>query len=236
MRSTSLLALLVGGTLLSLAPWTVALAPAPTEPVGGPFDRELLRIAAEYKTWGRVDDEMRWSPELCRIPNPGLARFSASRDADTHGRKLYSLLTRQRGEYLKIGKEKSVKVGFAIVKQSWLPEEVADPKEIPARGIDRRKVVSTPGPRMPPKDDVYATFGDHFYPYAFKDDKCYKAAKQADLFIMFKLDSKTPGTDDGWVYGTVTPDGKKVTAAGRVASCMKCHQDAPHDRLFGLPR
>jgi hypothetical protein len=51
---------------------------------------------------------------------------------------------------------------------------------------------------------------------------------------MFKLDPKTPGTDEGWVYGTVTADGKTVTSAGRVASRMKCHQEAPHDRLFGL--
>jgi hypothetical protein len=53
---------------------------------------------------------------------------------------------------------------------------------------------------------------------------------------MYKLDAKTPGTDEGWVYGTVTPDGKDVTCAGRVASCMGCHADAPHDRLFGLAK
>src|SRR5436190_351218 len=69
---------------------------------------------------------------------------------------------------------------------------------------------------------------------ARKGDKLFKATKQADLFIMFKLDPKTPGTDNGWVYGTVTPDGKTVTSAGRVESCMKCHQDAKADRLFGL--
>jgi hypothetical protein len=36
------------------------------------------------------------------------------------------------------------------------------------------------------------------------------------------------------VYATVGPD-KQVTAAGRIASCMECHVDAPHGRLFGLP-
>ena len=41
------------------------------------------------------------------------------------------------------------------------------------------------------------------------------------------------GSDAGWVYGTVTPDGR-VTSAGRVASCMGCHVDAPHERMFGL--
>ena len=53
---------------------------------------------------------------------------------------------------------------------------------------------------------------------------------------MYKTDPKTPGTDEGWVYGTVTADGKKVTAAGRVQSCINCHQDARNDRLFGIPR
>jgi hypothetical protein len=61
----------------------------------------------------------------------------------------------------------------------------------------------------------------------------YKAAKPAGLFVMMKLDPKTPGTDAGWVYGTLSADGKAVTAAGKVESCMKCHQDAKHDRLFG---
>ena len=75
---------------------------------------------------------------------------------------------------------------------------------------------------------------DHFYPYVIKDDKVFKAGKQSDLFIMLKLDRKTPNTDDGWVYGTVTPDAKTVTSAGKVASCMKCHVEAKADRLFGL--
>ncbi|MBC7997955.1 MAG: cytochrome P460 family protein [Leptolyngbya sp.] len=58
--------------------------------------------------------------------------------------------------------------------------------------------------------------------------------KKQDLFIMMKLDPKSADTDDGWVYGTVTPDGKEVTSAGRVQSCMTCHTNAQHGRLFGL--
>ena len=53
---------------------------------------------------------------------------------------------------------------------------------------------------------------------------------------MVKLDPSTPDTDAGWVYGTVSADGKQVNASGRIASCMKCHQQAKHDRLFGLPK
>jgi hypothetical protein len=44
-----------------------------------------------------------------------------------------------------------------------------------------------------------------------------------------------PGSDAGWIYGTVAPDGT-VTSAGRVANCMGCHtSDARRERLFGLP-
>lgn len=55
------------------------------------------------------------------------------------------------------------------------------------------------------------------------------------LFIMTKVDPATKGTDNGWIYGTVTADGKTVTSGGRVQSCMGCHTGSTtHDRMFGL--
>ena len=75
---------------------------------------------------------------------------------------------------------------------------------------------------------------DHFYAYAQKDGKLYKAGAPAGLFVMHKLDPSTANTDQGWVYGTVAPDGQTVTSAGRVGSCMGCHQQAPNGRLFGI--
>jgi hypothetical protein len=227
----------LAGGCLALTGGNAVTAPKLPEPAEGPFDKDLLKAAADNKKWGRVDDEMRWSPELCRLPNPGRAYLSGSKDEATHGRKLYSLLASNRYDYLTLAAGKSFPVGFAIVKQSWLPEEVTDPKEKAALSrLDRTRVIRTPGTKAKSGDDFHAAYGDHFYPYAVKGDKVYKATKQADLFIMFKLDPKTDGTDAGWVYGTVTPDGKKVTAAGKIESCMKCHQDAKTDRLFGLAR
>lgn len=233
------------GLLIGLSIWATAETPPPapaekpqSEPTR-PFHRELLKIAAEYKNWGRVDDEMRWAPTFCRMPMPGRAYVSASSDEPTHGRKLYSLLTKQRKDYLQLAKDKPVPVGFAIVKQSWLPEEVTDPKpkEISEwLPFDSGKVITMPGPKEFSENDPFAILGDHFYPYAKKGDKVFKAAKQADLFVMMKLDPSTPDTDHGWVYGTLTPDGKKVTAAGKLESCMKCHLEAKSDRLFGLVR
>ena len=99
-----------------------------------------------------------------------------------------------------------------MVKQSWQPEEIKS-------GAKVERI---------PADSVFGAR------HASRDGKLYRAGKQADLYIMFQAAPKTAGTDNGWVYGTVTPEGKTVTSAGRVASCMNCHKDAKHDRLFGL--
>jgi len=55
------------------------------------------------------------------------------------------------------------------------------------------------------------------------------------LFVMSKGDALDPASDAGWTYMTVSPAGR-VTARGKLANCMACHQDAPGDRVFGLPR
>jgi hypothetical protein len=65
------------------------------------------------------------------------------------------------------------------------------------------------------------------------DGKFYKPGEKHALFIMFKLDASTKGTHDGWVYGTVSADGKNVTSQGKVESCMGCHEEAKADHLFG---
>ena len=58
-----------------------------------------------------------------------------------------------------------------------------------------------------------------------------KPGDPTGLFVMTKVGGE--GTDAGWIYGTIGPEGT-VTSAGLVATCMGCHVDAPHDRLFGL--
>jgi hypothetical protein len=184
-------------------------------PANGPFDVRLRAIAKDYLAWGRVDGEARLAPTDCRAPVPAEARVSRSEDAKTHGQKLYSLFAKDRTAYLGAAKVPNP-VGQIVVKQSWLPIEVPDDG-----GPLRAKAVQADGGR--------------FIPLIRKDGKLLKAGKQADLFVMFKLDPQTPGTDQGWAYGTVTPDGTRVTSAGRVGSCMRCHAKADHDRLFGLP-
>jgi hypothetical protein len=176
------------------------------------FHEALLKIAAEYTTYGRVDDETRWAPHLCRTPEPSTARISASKDAETHGSKLYFLFAKQRNVYRKLGDQ----TGQVIVKEGWTPKEV--PADTPTKAVRS----TSDGER------------DSYVPYAKKDGKLFHAESKHALFIMMKLDPNTPETDNGWVYGTVSPDGKNVTSAGRVSSCMACHQEAKGDRLFGI--
>jgi hypothetical protein len=190
------------------------------------FEDRLLEIAAAYEPYGRLDTAARWAPAFCAAPVMHLPELALSRSTDqgTHGRKLYSLFPKERdpsGSYVE-----SAKPGQVIVKESWVPEEVNDDGK-PLEPIHRKVKVR--------RGDAVVEQDDSFIPYARKDGKLYHAKEKGPLFVMFKLDPQTPGTDEGWVYGTVTPDGKQVTSAGRVESCMKCHQEAPHDRLFGLP-
>jgi hypothetical protein len=154
-------------------------------------------------------DRLRWAPTLCRMPLPGVAHMSASQDATTHGQKLYSVFVKNRAEY-----PAGSKSGQVVVKESWTAERVTEPYD-PARARS------------------YPDAGDHFYPYASKDNVVYRAGARAGLYIMFKLHAASPGTDAGWVYATLTASGQ-LTAAGPIASCMRCHLEAPYERLFGV--
>lgn len=221
---------------------------APNAPVRGESDGipravadPLLAIAAEYRSYGRVDDEMRWAPFLCRIPMPASAHLSKSRHESTHGRKLYSLFAKNRAGYLSIA-TKPPEAGQVIVKESWLPEEV-DADKVPPR-MFTEPIPGAPADEPPdkpddkPPDDSSPTAligtGDHFHPYARAGDKAYRARERGPLFIMYKLADDATDTDRGWVYGTVSTDGQTATSGGLVRSCMKCHEKAPHSRLFGL--
>jgi hypothetical protein len=203
-----------------------------------PFHFRLLTIAQNYQTFGQVEDRLRWAPAMCAAPPRdedllAKLRFSASKDAESHGSKLYALFAifKENGSYIQPGKPSMV--NQEIVKESWIPEEVRDDGKPLEPAIRKVPKYDYTGCSFQPKPTIVE---EKYLPYARKDGKLYRASKQGDLFIMFKMEPDTPNTDQGWVYGTVTADGKKVTSAGRVASCMKCHEQAPHDRLFGLPR
>lgn len=176
------------------------------------FHDRLRQIASTYESFGRVDDELRWAPWLCRQPMPSRTRLSKSEDAASHGRKLYYVFAADREGYLRRPDTTPEAVGQAVVKEAWIAKEVPldtpmDPQANPVR-------------------------------YLKQGDRLYHAESKAALFIMYRLDPATAGTDNGWVYGTISASGsgsdQAITSAGRVGSCMGCHQSAPAGRLFGI--
>lgn len=198
------------------------------EPVGeidATFVADVKEAFAAYKAWGRVDDEMRWAPFLCRMPMPGRPAMSVASDG-AHSKKLYSLFAKNHAAYAALNGNGATTpnglpalgtpVGAQIVaKESFLPEVVGD----------------APNVAMP--NGTAPAESDHFHPYVKGDDgKTYRAGQLAGVYFVIEKPAGTIGTDDGFVYGTVTPTGE-VTSAGRVSSCMGCHAEAKHRRLFG---
>jgi hypothetical protein len=133
----------------------------------------LEHAARTYASWGRVDDEVRLAPGLCRAPIEPPLRTSTSRDETTHGRKQYYLFARNREAYLH-ARDVDQPEGQIVIKESFYQK--------------------TKGP----------------------------------LFMMMKSNGE-------WTYATASPDGKTITAQGKLPSCMECHEsDRTRDRMFGL--
>jgi hypothetical protein len=207
-----------------------AVATAPAGIANDPaFHARLRAAAAGLDEMGRVDDVARWAPTLCMAPLRPSLRISASADAATHGGKLYSIYAKDRAAYAALAEHLSGVSGVAsvagledcsqvLVKESFAPEEVTADAE------DRAPRTFGPGGSSA-----------RFLRPAKKDGKRWRAGDSKGLFVMLRLDPKAAGTDDGWVYGTIAPDGT-ITSSGRVASCMSCHLSAPHGRVFGLPK
>jgi hypothetical protein len=87
-----------------------------------------------------------------------------------------------------------------------------------------------------PKEDEPVAEGQAIVKEAWRADEHAATptlGAKVGLFVMVKLDPKTEGTDEGWIYGCVSPAGE-ITAAGKIASCARCHALAKHERLYGL--
>lgn len=176
------------------------------QPEVGPFEKIVLEAAEQYRSFVRVTGSPKVAPTDCRIPGPFARRSQASKQ---HGGKLYVLYARHADgvEYVREGEP--AKVGQTLVKESWQCVEGA-----PQGPTEASR-------RYPGGLTLHEGLGR------------FHAGDAHGLFVMHKLAADTPGTDQGWVYGTVDRAGK-VTSAGKVASCIKCHVDADNDRRFGL--
>lgn len=191
----------------------VAASPVPTEAqvpasnqVDARFEKIVLDAAEQYRKFVRVTGDPKRAPTDCRIAPPFVRKSDAEKE---HGQKLYLLYARFADGLEYVTKGTPEKVGQTLVKESWecLPGEPNGPTESSARYVSTLRMQS--------------------------GENRFHAGDFHGLFVMHKLDAKTEGTDEGWVYGTVDRTGT-VTAAGRVASCIQCHEDATEDRRLWL--
>lgn len=175
------------------------------------FTEQVLAATGSYLKYSMPTPFTTMAPTMCAAPTePLAAKLSQSEDADSHGRKIYYLFAKDAKDY-NLGKG-DAPVGQVIVKESWVAREEESPK------ASWQKHAS----------------GNEVNPVARHDGKSYIAGEKGPLFAMLKLAPDTAGTDNGWVYATLSPDGSQVTAAGKLQNCMECHVEATRDRLFGL--
>lgn len=65
------------------------------------------------------------------------------------------------------------------------------------------------------------------------NDSLYlKPADKAEYFIMYKAGKVNYPTDEGWIYGIVSSDGKEVIKKGLIQSCISCHKESQSDRML----
>jgi hypothetical protein len=180
------------------------------------INARLIQIANEYLAYPMVAIDPRWAPVDCRAPAPQReVQYSQSSDDESHGSKLYLLFAKDIASYMATGQTPAPQ-GQVVVKESWEAVPLADAKSTPvtvphASGVNVAEIASS-------------------------DGKFFHMGQQKELFIMYKLDAETHGTDLGWVYGVVAPGDKSVLARGRIDNCIKCHREAVPDRLFGPVR
>jgi len=204
--------------LIALTVCSSDLASAGSKVAELPYAKQIRAAATAYRTWGRVDEHPNIAPTDCAPPwpmdgTPAHVRRSEAEDVP-HGKKLYYLWASDRAAYLNLGRrDAAIPNGFAIVKESFAAKPLA---------------------KRPPATKPGASFGAPApISWLEHDGKLLGTGDRKDLFVMTKVGDGA-GTDDGWVYGTVAPDGT-VTSAGTVERCMSCHDDAAtHERLFGL--
>jgi hypothetical protein len=219
---------LMGSTLMSLALAVCSCAGPPTVVNNGPdnvnkgpdtndhkFHQALLDVAATYQNYGEIDSNLRYAPWLCGAQGVGPTqhKISVSTDSHSHGKKVYFLFVKDKTSYLKDTASTAQSPSTERAYQNILDSEQVIVKE---SWYPKAVPIETPVPLG-----------------SLQPTELAPSTKSA-LFIMMKSAPDTPDTDEGWIYGTLTPDGKTVTSAGRVQSCMACHQAAPHGRLFGL--
>lgn len=218
-------------TAASPAPAVESAAPVQTA-VDAEAARSLMDRIAKGYSWLARADGLYWAPWDCKAPPPPPTFASAATDGE-HARKLYHLRMQSPEAYVS-------------ATGSTLPSQVG----IPVQGRDAGPWLKFAGPpdASAPEWSVFAETDqvlvkESYFPHECTDDsiravkmsgKTFCLDQPGALFVMARPRAAKTATDDGWIYGTIS--GGTVTSSGLVASCMGCHQKAPHGRMFGLPK
>lgn len=179
------------------------------------LDAELAmeEAAAHYRSWDRVTGPMQWAPILCREPPSSSPRFSESPEGTIHGRKLFHLYASDRAAYESVIGNRDDGRALSLVKEVRLPVVLPGSGDFASlRRHDAAGIAVSP-----------------------EDGRRYTPGEVVALFVMSRPgEVERAGTDEGWVYGIVDPDGQRVIDAGVIESCVECHRRAPHGRVFGV--
>lgn len=190
------------------------------EPVvaDGPWRPLVREVAASYASWGMVDSQFHWAPGLCAMPARGVQHLSAAKAGTAHGEKVFVLHALDPMAYWK-----------ATDVKGRLPETLAHAGAgIQSRGDVVQVLVKESFVPRP----LEGRFQGGIVP-ARKGEETFGAGDPIGLFVMAQLRGAPEGTDEGWIYATVAPDGE-ITGAGDLDTCRGCH--AQHaDRVFGMP-
>ena len=188
---------------------TVALASEPAVP--SEVQAELRGIAGKYLKAQLVNPRPYMAPTQCSIPPTAVLYSDADSDKE-HGRKLFYLFA---GNAMTLRAKETVKAqpaGQYLVKETW---EAVDADDAEKRTTGRH------------------ASGHFLSNTAVHKGKTVAIGKPMDLYIMLKQDEVTEDNDEGWIYAVVSRDAKTIHKAGRIQSCIDCHEDADHDRILG---
>ena len=189
-----------------------------TAPAEGAIEAMIRSAGGAVPELPVVGPHLNWSPFLCMMPPAARALHSTVEAEGGHGSKIYALRSNQGEAYMKLGTEEEVELPLftVLVKEAFAPVLHA--------GEDAPSPHSTPGWEL-------AT-SQGYIPFAERDGLTYRTGAPRGLFVMLRLPQDTPDTMDGWAFGTVDAAGR-VTGAGAMESCIRCHQTAEHGGLFG---
>lgn len=174
------------------------------------FHKSITAAVDDYFQYAMVNSVALESTDGDPPDGDSQPRMSQSNHQPTHGNKLYYLFAKDIEHYLSQDGTESPE-GQLLVMETWT-SKISNPEA-------RNRRTHSAGVRINPRTSV--------------GEQVLEIGKRSNLYIMMKLESDAPDTDQGWVYGIVDAESKSVTAAGNVLSCRRCHSGAKNDRLFG---